>query len=310
MSVGLALAERMLAARFNRPDHEIVDHHTFVIASDGDIQEGVASEASSLAGHWGLGRLITFYDANQIQLASEVDVVMTEDVGARYEAYGWHVADVGEDLSVETLEAATREAMAVEDRPSLIIVRSHIGYGSPLQDTSKAHGSPLGEENVRETKEFYGWDPDAHFLVPEEALAHFREACDRGREQNEDWDRRLDGLPRAVSRGGANARGHRLRPHARELRRRPAALRGRRVDGHPQGLRQGGAVGGQGRAPARRRRRRPGHLDEHRHRRRAATSSATTTRAATCASACASTAWARSSTVSRSTAFAATAAPS
>ena len=191
MSVGLALAERMLAARFNRPDHEIVDHHTFVIASDGDIQEGVASEASSLAGHWGLGRLITFYDDNHIQLASEVDVVMTEDVGARYEAYGWHVTDVGEDLSVETLERATREAMAVEDRPSLIIVRSHIGYGSPLQDTSKAHGSPLGEENVRETKEFYGWDPDAQFLVPEDALAHFREVCDRGREQNEDWDRRF-----------------------------------------------------------------------------------------------------------------------
>jgi transketolase len=191
MSVGLALAERMMAARFNRPDQEIVDHHTFVIASDGDIQEGVASEASSLAGHWGLGRLITFYDDNHIQLASEVKVVMTEDVGARYEAYGWHVTDVGEDLSVETLERATREAMAVEDRPSLIIVRSHIGYGSPLQDTSKAHGSPLGEENVRETKEFYGWDPDAQFLVPDEALAHFREVCDRGREQNEDWDQRF-----------------------------------------------------------------------------------------------------------------------
>jgi transketolase len=191
MSVGLALAERMLAARFNKPGHEIVDHHTFVIASDGDIQEGVAAEASSLAGHWGLGRLIVFYDANAIQLASEVDVVMTEDVGARYEAYGWHVDDVGEDLSVETLERATRQAMEVDDRPSLVIVRSHIGYGSPLQDTSKAHGSPLGEENVRITKEKYGWDPDAQFLVPDEALAHFREACGRGRELEADWEQRL-----------------------------------------------------------------------------------------------------------------------
>jgi transketolase len=191
MSVGLALAERMLAARFNRDGHEIVNHHTFVIASDGDVQEGVAAEASSLAGHWGLGRLITFYDANRIQLASEVDVVMTEDVGARYEAYGWDVHQVGEDLSVETLERVTREAMAVEDRPSLIIVRSHIGYGSPLQDTTKAHGSPLGEENVRKAKENYGWDPDAEFLVPEEALAHFRSACERGPELEAEWAERL-----------------------------------------------------------------------------------------------------------------------
>jgi transketolase len=191
MAVGLALAERMLAARFNRSGHEIVDHHTYVIASDGDIQEGVAAEASSLAGHLGLGRLIVYYDANAIQLASEVNVVMTEDVGARYAAYGWHVSDVGEDLSAETLERATEEAKAVEDRPSLVIVRSHIGYGSPLQDTTKAHGSPLGEENVRKTKEVYGWDPDAHFLVPEDALAHFRRACERGRELGAEWDARF-----------------------------------------------------------------------------------------------------------------------
>jgi transketolase len=193
MSVGLALAERMLAARFNKgSEHELVGHHTFTIASDGDMQEGVASEACSLAGHLGLGRLIAYYDANRIQLASEVDVVMTEDVGERFEAYGWHVVDVGEDLSVERLESVTREAMAVEDRPSLIIVESHIGYGSPLQDSSKAHGSPLGEENVRKTKENYGWDPDAHFLVPEEVLAHFRQCCERGAEFEREWTRRLD----------------------------------------------------------------------------------------------------------------------
>jgi transketolase len=191
MSVGLALAERMLAARFNRGEHAIVDHHTFTIASDGDMQEGVASEACSLAGHLGLGRLIAYYDANRIQLASEVDVVMSEDVGQRFEAYGWHVVDVGEDLSVERLESVTREAMAEEERPSLVIVQSHIGYGSPLQDSTKAHGSALGEENVRKTKEFYGWDPDAHFLVPDQALAHFRKACERGAEQEREWAERF-----------------------------------------------------------------------------------------------------------------------
>jgi transketolase len=192
MSVGLALAERMLAARVNEPGHEIVDHRTYVIASDGDVQEGVGSETSSLAGHLGLGRLLVYYDANGIQLASPVSETMSEDVGARYEAYGWHVQDVGDDLSVETLENATVAANAVEDRPSMIIVHSHIGYGSPhKQDTSAAHGSPLGEDEVRLTKEAYGWDPDAHFLVPEEALAHFRQCCARGREFEEDWNRRF-----------------------------------------------------------------------------------------------------------------------
>jgi transketolase len=190
-SVGLALGERMMAARFNEPGHEIVDHHTFAIASDGDMQEGVASEASSLAGHLGLGRLTVFYDDNKIQLASPVSEVMSEDVGKRYEAYGWHVIDVGEDMSPERLEAATREAMAVEDRPSLVIVQSHIGYGSPKQDTTSAHGSPLGEDAVRETKEKYGWDPDKHFYVPEEALEHFRESCGKGKQLEEEWNEKF-----------------------------------------------------------------------------------------------------------------------
>ncbi len=193
MSVGLALGERMLAARFNRDGQDVVDHHTFTIASDGDMQEGVSAEASSLAGHWGLGRLIAFYDDNKIQLASRVEKVMTEDVAMRYEAYGWHVQDIGEDLSVERIEAATRAAMDVQDRPSLIIVQSHIGFGSPhKQDTSAAHGSALGEDEVRLTKEAYGWDPDKHFYVPEPALAHFRECCTRGREFESEWQQRFD----------------------------------------------------------------------------------------------------------------------
>jgi transketolase len=192
MSVGLALAERMLAARFNTGDHELIDHHTYVIASDGDIQEGVASEASSLAGHLGLGRLIVFYDNNHIQLAGETKMAFSEDVGKRYEAYGWHVQDVGEDLSVESLERATDEAKAVEDRPSLVIVRSHIGYGAPnKQDTSSAHGSPLGDDEVAATKEVYGWPADKTFYVPDEARAPFEEAAERGREAVEEWEGRL-----------------------------------------------------------------------------------------------------------------------
>ncbi len=204
MSVGIALAERMLAARFNRDGHDIVDHHTFTIASDGDIQEGVASEASSLAGHLGLGRLIAYWDDNKIQLASPVSTVFSENVAERYEAYGWHVLDVGEDLSPDNLERATREAMAVEDRPSLVIVHSHIGYGSPnKQDTSAAHGSALGEDEVRLTKEAYGWDPDKHFYVPDEALAHFRKCCGRGAEYQREWEQRFEAYREADGEAAA-----------------------------------------------------------------------------------------------------------
>jgi transketolase len=192
MSVGLALAEAMLAARFNGGGDPLIDHHTYVIASDGDIQEGVASEACSLAGHLGLGKLIVFYDNNHIQLAGETAMAFSEDVGKRFEAYGWHVQDVGEDLSVETLERATEEAKGVADRPSLVVVRSHIGYGSPnKQDTHSAHGSPLGEDEVKATKEVYGWPTDETFLVPDEALEHFREAGARGHAQVEEWETRL-----------------------------------------------------------------------------------------------------------------------
>jgi transketolase len=192
MSVGFALAEAMLAARFNRGDHQLIDHHTYVIASDGDVQEGVTGEASSLAGHLRLGKLIVFYDNNHIQLAGETSMSFSENVGERYEAYGWHVQDVGEDLSVETLERATEEAKAEDDRPSLVIVRSHIGYGSPnKQDTYKAHGSPLGDEEVKLTKEAYGWPADKTFYVPDEARQPFEEAGERGGELAAEWEQRL-----------------------------------------------------------------------------------------------------------------------
>ena len=185
-AVGMALGERMMAARFGE---QLVGHHTYVIASDGDIQEGVTAEASSLAGHWGLGRLIAYYDANSIQLASPVDLVMTEDVGKRYEAYGWQVIRVEDANDLDELESATREARDDHERPSLVIVPSHIGFGSPnKQDSHKAHGSPLGEDEVRATKEAYGWDPDKKFHIPDQARNHFRECCERGRGWQEEWE--------------------------------------------------------------------------------------------------------------------------
>jgi transketolase len=194
MAVGLALAERMLAARFNRPGHELIDHRTFTIASDGDMQEGVASEACSLAGHLGLGKLIAFYDNNHIQLAGETSMAFSEDVAKRFEAYGWHVQDLGEDIALARIELAIAAADEIPDQPSLIILRTHIGYGSPnKQDTEKAHGSPLGEDEVRLTKEVYGWDPDAQFLVPDEVLEHFREtAGERGARAQAEWTERAE----------------------------------------------------------------------------------------------------------------------
>jgi transketolase len=194
ISVGLALAEAMLAARFNRPGHELIDHRTFTIASDGDMQEGVASEACSLAGHLGLGKLVAFYDNNHIQLAGETSMAYSEDVAKRFEAYGWHVQDLGEDIAPARIELAIAAAQEIADRPSLIILRTHIGYGSPnKQDTEKAHGSPLGEDEVRLTKEVYGWDPDVQFRVPDEVLAHFREtAGERGAKAEAEWNERAE----------------------------------------------------------------------------------------------------------------------
>ena len=189
-AVGMALAERMLAARYNRDGHEIVDNYTYVIASDGDLQEGISSEASSLAGHLGLGRLIAFWDDNHISIDGETEIAFTEDVGARYEAYNWHVLRLGEDLGLDRVEQALAEAREVTDRPTLIVVRSHIAQGAPnKQDTAKAHGSPLGEEEVLLTKRAYGYPSEEPFFVPDEALAHFRDqTLERGADQKASWD--------------------------------------------------------------------------------------------------------------------------
>jgi transketolase len=190
--VGLALAERLLAARFNRDGHQIIDHHTFTIASDGDLEEGISSEASSIAGHLGLGRLIAFYDDNHISIEGDTALSFSEDVGARYEAYGWHVQHLGEDLSLERIEEAARTAMAVLDRPSLIVCRTHIAQGSPnKQDSASAHGSALGEDEVALTKQAYGWPTEPAFYVPPEALEHCRATVARGEDEEQAWNERI-----------------------------------------------------------------------------------------------------------------------
>ncbi|HEX4734656.1 MAG TPA: transketolase [Thermoleophilaceae bacterium] len=192
-SVGLALAERMLAERFNRPGHQVVDHYTYTIASDGDMQEGVQSEAASIGGHLGLGRLTAFWDDNHISIEGDTALSFTEDVGKRYEAYGWHVQNLGEDLELDRVEEAIANAKDVTDQPSLIIIRTHIAPGSPnKQDTESAHGSPLGEEEIKLTKQAYGWPSEEPFYVPQEALDHFRECIERGEELESEWRERFD----------------------------------------------------------------------------------------------------------------------
>jgi transketolase len=192
-AVGMALGERMLAVRFSRGGYAPIDNFTYFIASDGDMEEGISSEASSIAGHLGLGKLIGFYDDNHISIEGDTALAFSEDVGARYEAYGWHVQNLHEDLELDQLEAAVLAAQEVSDRPSLIIVRTHIAPGSPhKQDTHGAHGSPLGEEEIRLTKEVYGYPSLEPFFVPEEALEHFRACVERGREQQADWREAFD----------------------------------------------------------------------------------------------------------------------
>jgi transketolase len=195
--VGLAIAERFLAATFNRPGFPILDHFVYAIVSDGDLMEGVSHEAASLAGHLGLGKLIYLYDDNEISIEGSTDITFTEDVPARFRAYGWHVLEVdGHDLG--GVEAAISAAQGETERPSLIVCHTHIAYGSPnKQDSAAAHGSPLGEEEVRLTKEALGWPPDAHFFIPEEALAVFRQAVGRGQQAEGAWRGTFEGYREA-----------------------------------------------------------------------------------------------------------------
>lgn len=189
-AVGMAMAEVQLAARYNRKGHKLIDHHTWVIASDGDLMEGVASEAASLAGHLQLGKLNVLYDDNRVTLAAGTDITFTEDRAARFKAYGWHVQHVENGNDLDAIEQSLQRARRQTKKPSLILVRTHIGYGSPEQDSFKAHGSPLGEKHVATTKKALGWPESPTFLVPDDAAAHFRSALENGGQEEVSWKRR------------------------------------------------------------------------------------------------------------------------
>lgn len=188
-AVGMAIAEAHLAATYNTPDHCIVDHFTYVLASDGDMMEGVAAEAASLAGHLQLAKLICLYDSNDISLAGSTGLCFTEDVGKRFEAYGWHVQTVHDGNDLEAIDQAIWAARSETAKPSLIIVKTVIGYGSPNKaNTSEVHGAPLGKDEVAATKRALGFPEDREFYVPEDALKHFRQALERGRAAREQWE--------------------------------------------------------------------------------------------------------------------------
>jgi transketolase len=190
--VGMAIAEAWLAARFNKPGHTIIDHHIYAICGDGDLMEGITQEAASLAGHLKLGKLIYLYDQNRITLAGGTDLCFTEDVGKRFEAYGWQTIHVKDGNDTAEVAAAIEAAKLDTDRPSLILVRTHIGFGSPKKhDNFSAHGSPLGEDELLASKKALGWPSEEKFFLPEEAVGHFREAIATGARRQSEWENRF-----------------------------------------------------------------------------------------------------------------------
>ncbi|WP_256205623.1 thiamine pyrophosphate-dependent enzyme, partial [Calditerricola satsumensis] len=192
MAVGMAMAERHLAARFNRDGHAIINHYTYVICGDGDLMEGVAAEAASLAGHLKLGKLIVLYDSNDISLDGETALAFTEDVRRRFEAYGWQVLRVDDGNDLEAIARAIEAARAETARPSLIEVKTVIGYGSPNKGgTAAAHGAPLGPDEVKRVKEFYGWPQEPAFYIPDEVRQHFAQVKERGQALEAEWNARL-----------------------------------------------------------------------------------------------------------------------
>lgn len=207
-AVGMAMAEEQLAAQYNQPGHQVVNHRTWMLASDGDLMEGVASEAASLAGHLQLGKLTCLYDANSVTLSAATDIAFTEDCAARFRACGWHTQTVEDGNDVDAIDAALRAADAETRRPSLIQVRTHIGFGSPnKQDSYEAHGSPLGEEETRLTKQNLDWPVEPAFRVPDEASRHMRSVIGKGSEAEDTWDRHMEAYAQAHPGRAAELRG-------------------------------------------------------------------------------------------------------
>src|SRR5438128_4017651 len=190
--VSMAMAEAHLAAKFNQKEFSVIDHYVYAIVSDGDLMEGVASEAASLTGHLKLGKLIYLYDDNHVTIEGFTSLAFSEDVPKRFDSYGWHTQTVTDGNNLDDIEAAIRAAQAVTDRPSLISVKTTIGFGMPTQGTRKAHSDAPGEDAVRETKRHLGWPEDKQFYIPDEALVHFREAIDRGEKFEADWRALVD----------------------------------------------------------------------------------------------------------------------
>ena len=190
--VGMAMAEAFLAATYNQDGHTVMDHYTYSLVSDGDLMEGIASEAASLAGHLKLGKLIYLYDDNHISLDGPTNLAFTEDRMARFDAYGWHTQQVADGNDIDAIDAAIRAAQAETERPSIIAVRTIIGYGSPQEGTSKVHGSALGEENVRKTKEFFGWDPNKSFVIPDKVKPFLLEPGQRGADLQANWEMQFE----------------------------------------------------------------------------------------------------------------------
>lgn len=189
-SVGFAIAQKWLAARYNKPNYNLIDYKIYTLAGDGCMMEGISGEAASLAGHLGLDNLIWIYDNNHITIEGNTNLAFSEDVATRFIAYGWNILRVGDVNDLEMLNRALEIANKEKGRPSLIIVDSHISYGAPTkQDSHSAHGSPLGEDEIKSTKKFYGWDPEKKFFIPDEVKEYSKQIITRGKKQNEDWNK-------------------------------------------------------------------------------------------------------------------------